>query len=225
MLFSWLFSDYSFGCHFGSFFNVCAAYIDNHLNTVLLYSQIENLFGSGFAQILARQENGVWQINGEAIANTGWIIILLQIIVSRLFERRKALPSFMLGLFIAACGYFIIGYSINLGPATVILGIAVFAIGEMISSPRIQEYITWIAPKEKAGLYMGSNFLATCIGALLSGITYTKWFGDFEAMNNPEYIWYLLAAHLIVGVLVMYIFTKLWVILTNKRVKLTCNIV
>ena len=40
----------------------------------------------------------------------------------------------------------------------------------MISSPRIQEYITWIAPKEKAGLYMGSNFLAAGIGGALSGL-------------------------------------------------------
>ena len=33
------------------------------------------------------------------------------------------------------------------------LGILFVAIGEMVSSPRIQEYITWIAPKEKAGMF------------------------------------------------------------------------
>ena len=48
----------------------------------------------------------------------------------------------------------------------VFLGIFLFAVGEMIASPRIQEYITWIAPKEKAGLYMGSNFLAVGIGGV-----------------------------------------------------------
>lgn len=194
---------------FWGFFNICGAYIDNHLNTVRLFNSLENVLGTGIAKFLSRQQDGgVWRINGEAIANTGWIIIILQLLVSRIFEKRKALPSFMLGLFVAACGYLLIGYSIHIEPAYVILGIVIFAIGEMISSPRIQEYITWIAPKEKAGLYMGSNFLATCIGALLSGVTYTKLFGHFETKNIPEYIWYVLALNLIAGVLVMYIFTR-----------------
>jgi POT family proton-dependent oligopeptide transporter len=109
---------------------------------------------------------------------------------------------------VAGVGFLLIGFSINLAPAMVILGIFIFALGEMISSPRIQEYITWIAPKEKAGLYMGSNFLATCIGALLSGY-YTKLFGHFENINNPEYVWYVLGAHCIVGVLVFMLFVKI----------------
>jgi dipeptide/tripeptide permease len=77
----------------------------------------------------------------------------------------------------------------------------------MISSPRIQEYITWIAPKEKAGLYMGTNFLATFIGATLSGI-YTGVMGGFEEAGTPENIMYLLAIHLVVGIIAIYIFTK-----------------
>ena len=85
------------------------------------------------------------------------------------------MPSFMFGLIITAAGFFLIGASIFMSPGMAILGIFIFAVGEMITSPRIQEYITWIAPKEKAGLYMGSNFLATCIGALLSG-QYTSLF-------------------------------------------------
>jgi len=89
----------------------------------------------------------------------------------------------------------------------VFLGVMLFAIGEMISSPRIQEYIMWIAPKEKAGLYMGTNFLATFIGAVLSGI-YTGVMGSYESAGHPEYIMYTLAAHTILGILAIYIFTK-----------------
>ena len=77
----------------------------------------------------------------------------------------------------------------------------------MISSPRIQEYITWIAPKEKAGLYMGTNFLATFIGATLSGI-YTGVMGSFEEAGTPENIMYALAIHSVVGIIAIYIFTK-----------------
>ena len=55
-------------------------------------------------------------------------------------------------------------------PAIIFLGIMIFAVGEMASSPRIQEYITWIAPKEKAGMYTGMIFLSVMIGAALSGM-------------------------------------------------------
>ena len=193
---------------FWAFFNICPAYVDKHIDTVQLYEGIESIFGGGFARLLSRQEAGVWRINGESIAHTGWIILILQYFVSRIFEKRRALPSFSFGVFVAGIGFLLIGFSINLAPALVILGIFIFAIGEMISSPRIQEYITWIAPKEKAGLYMGSNFLATCIGALLSG-QYTSLFGYFENRNNSEYIWYVLGAHCIIGVLVFILFVKI----------------
>ena len=101
----------------------------------------------------------------------------------------------------------IIGFAKLTPPAIVLLGIAIFALGEMISSPRIQEYITWIAPKEKAGLYMGTNFLATGIGAAFSGVTYTTLYGYVRSVGHPEYVWYALAAHLIVGIGVIKLFT------------------
>jgi dipeptide/tripeptide permease len=90
----------------------------------------------------------------------------------------------------------------------VFLGIFLFALGKMMASPRIQEYITWIAPKEKAGLYMGSNFLATCIGGFLSGIVYTGLSGRVNDMGHPEYIWYIMAAHMMLAVIVLTIFVR-----------------
>jgi POT family proton-dependent oligopeptide transporter len=77
----------------------------------------------------------------------------------------------------------------------------------MISSPRIQEYIMWIAPKEKAGLYMGTSFLATFIGAALSGI-YTGFMDNFEEAGKPENIMYTLTIHTILGIIAIWIFTK-----------------
>ena len=71
------------------------------------------------------------------------------------------------GLVIAAIGFMVLGYASVGSAGLVFRGIALFAVGEMIASPRIQEYVTWLAPKEKAGLYMGANFLGTMIGGLL----------------------------------------------------------
>ena len=78
----------------------------------------------------------------------------------------------------------------------------------MITSPRIQEYITWIAPKEKAGLYMGSNFLATGIGGH-QRLIYTSLYGYFQDAGHPEYVWYVLAGHVVVGIVAIFLFTRL----------------
>jgi MFS family permease len=107
-----------------------------------------------------------------------------------------------------ALGFVVIGFANVSAPALIFVGIIIFAVGEMVSSPRIQEYITWIAPKEKAGQYMGMNFLAIMIGAALSGVTYTSLSGYFNNMDRPEYVWYTLAGHTILAIVVLVIFTK-----------------
>ena len=192
---------------FWAFFNVLAVYIDDYLNTATLYLGVKSVLGSGITSIISHQDGNVWKINAEAISHTGYIIIIFQLLISKTFEKRSAIPSFLFGIFMAALGFVVLGFSVTMASGLVFLGIFLFAIGEMISSPRIQEYITWIAPKEKAGLYMGTNFLATFIGAMLSGI-YTALMGSFEASGHPEYIMYTLAAHSIIGIIAIYIFTK-----------------
>ncbi len=192
---------------FWAFFNVLAVYINDYLNTASLYQSVKSVLGAGITSIISNNADGVWKINAEAIANTGYIIILFQIFISKTFEKRSPIPSFLTGLFIAALAFVVLGLSAVSLNSLVFLGVFLFAIGEMISSPRIQEYIMWIAPKEKAGLYMGANFLATFIGATLSGI-YTALMGTFENAGNPEYIMYTLALHMILGILAIYLFTK-----------------
>ncbi|MEJ2507084.1 MAG: MFS transporter [Ignavibacteriaceae bacterium] len=192
---------------FWAFFNVLAVYINDYLNTATLYEGVKSVLGAGITSIISHQDGNVWKINAEAISHTGYIIIIFQLLISRTFEKRSAIPSFLFGIFMAALGFVVLGFSVTMASGLVFLGIFHFAIGEMISSPRIQEYITWIAPKEKAGLYMGTNFLATFIGAMLSGI-YTALMGSFEASGHPEYIMYTLAVHSVVGILAIWIFTK-----------------
>ena len=195
---------------FWSFFNVLTVYIHDYLDTAELYLGVKSIIGEWLTQnLIANQgtDDGIWRINAEAISHTGYIIIVFQLVISRIFETRRAIPSFLFGLLIAAFGFVILGISAVSFNGLVFLGIFLFAVGEMISSPRIQEYIMWIAPKEKAGLYMGTNFLATFIGAALSGI-YTSTMDKFELAGHPEYIMYTLAAHTILGILAIYIYTK-----------------
>ncbi len=194
---------------FWAFFNLCALYVDKNIDTVRLYLNMKSVFGASFADFFAPpDERGVRRVLGETISHTGYIIMFLQIFVSRVVERFPAMPSFLFGLFVSALGFMVLGFASISVPALVFLGIFLFALGEMISSPRIQEYITWIAPKEKAGLYMGSNFLAVGIGGATSGIVYTSLYGYFREANHPEYVWYTLALHLFVAIVILLAFTR-----------------
>ncbi|NLJ42775.1 MAG: peptide MFS transporter [Bacteroidales bacterium] len=192
---------------FWSFFNILAVYINDHLNTAALYQTVKGVLGETVASVISHQKDGVRMINAEAISHTGYIIILFQVVVSRIFEKRPAIPSFLFGLSVASAGFIVLGLSATMSASLVFLGVFLFAVGEMTSSPRIQEYIMWIAPKEKAGLYMGTSFLATAIGALLSGL-YTGLLGVFERGGKPQYIMYTLAVHTILGIAAIWIFTR-----------------
>jgi len=192
-----------------AFFNILALYVDRNLDTARLYLDLKAVFGTGFANLFSHpDEAGVRRILGEMISHTGYIIMILQVPVSRIFERFRTIPSFIFGLLVAGIGLAIIGYANVSAAAYVFLGIFLFATGEMISSPRIQEYICWIAPKEKAGLYTGLNFLSLLIGAALSGIIYTTLYGFFRDGGHPEYVWYVLGGHMILGMIVLTLFTR-----------------
>ena len=194
---------------FWAFFNLCALYVDRSLDTARLYLDLRAVFGEGLASFFSSaDETGTRRVLGETISHTGYIIMFLQIFVSGFLERFRAIPSFLVGLVVAAAGFAVLGYSAVGVASFVFLGIFLFAVGEMISSPRIQEYITWIAPKENAGLYMGCNFLAIVVGSL-SGVIYTPLSGRFRDQGHPEYIWYTLGAHYLVGVLVFLAFSRL----------------
>ncbi|HYG35058.1 MAG TPA: hypothetical protein VEC99_09755, partial [Clostridia bacterium] len=194
---------------FWAFFNLCALYVDSNIDTAKLYLNLRSVFGQGFADFFSQvDKDGVRRVLGETISHTGYIIMILQLGVSRVFEKMRALPSFMVGLAVAAVGLVVLGIARSGPPALVFLGIFFFAVGEMISSPRIQEYITWIAPKEKAGLYMGSNFLAVMIGGFFSGLLYTTLYGRLSNAGAPQQVWYIMAAHLVLGVIAFWIFVR-----------------
>ena len=194
---------------FWAFFNLCALCVDRDIDTAQLYQAMRTVLGAPVADFLSHvDESGQRRVLGEAISHTGYIIMILQVFVSRFIEKWRALPTFMLGLAVAAAGFFVLGYARVSAAAVVFLGIFLFAVGEMVASPRIQEYITWIAPKEKAGLYMGTNFLAVGIGGATSGVVYTSLYGYFRDLGHPEYVWYTLGVHYLVAIAVLNAFVK-----------------
>ena len=121
---------------FWAFFNLCALYVDHSVDTAQLYQTLRGIFGTGFANFFSHEEDGVRKVLGETIAHTGYIIMIVQIFISRIFEKFRPIPSFLFGLFIAAGGFAVLGLA-NVGaPSLVFLGIFLFAVGEMISRPQ-----------------------------------------------------------------------------------------
>ena len=196
---------------FWAFFNLGALYIEESIDRATLYRQIVGvpllgpLLGWFFGGVDA---DGVARVRGDALANTGFVILFFQLLVSWFFEKWRAMPAFLTGLLVAGAGFVVIGLARSGNPALVLLGIFLFAIGEMASSPRIQEYITWLAPKEQAGLYMGSNFLAVAIGAF-SGTLYQSISSRLGEAGRPEAVWYVLAAHVVAGAVVLWGYVRL----------------
>jgi dipeptide/tripeptide permease len=194
---------------FWSFFNLCPKYIEKSLDGALLYSNIKSVLGPGIANFLSKDYEGTRKVLGETISHTGWVIMVFQVIVAWIFERFRPIPSFLFGLSILSMGFVLLGLAGITNPAWVFAGIFLLAIGEMISSPRIQEYITWLAPKEKAGLYMGTNFLAMGIGGFLSGVIYTSGiYSNLERSSHTEYVWLILAIHIFLGICVLIMFSR-----------------
>ena len=110
-----------------------------------------------------------WLIN----ANSG-LIIFFVIIVSWLVARMRRVHSIMFGIALSSVGLILAGYS--MAGYFCILGILCFSVGEMMSSPKMNEYLGVIAPEGEKALYMGYANIPLAIGwaygSFLGGTVY-----------------------------------------------------
>lgn len=167
--------------------------------------------------VQAKQLADTWaqqyrQVNPEYIVNVGFgMIVLCQIGFSAYIQRWKALPILVFGTLILSAGIALcgLGASLTLGGFTVIFAVVVFTIGEMVASPKSQEYVAAIAPKSKTAMYMGYYFVSLALGnlfaGLLSGWAYTAIAKD---MQQPLLMWGLFAAIGVVTALGLLIFNN-----------------
>lgn len=96
-----------------------------------------------------------------------FFIIVLQMYISSISMKFKPLHSIMTGIMILGGGLFLM--FITRDPYIVLIGVLIFAIGEMASSPKYTEYVGRIAPPDKKALYMGTSFLPIALGHFAAG--------------------------------------------------------
>jgi dipeptide/tripeptide permease len=159
---------------FNQLFYTLPNFIDQWVNTKVIYNAIASI-SPGLAAAIGTS-NGT--IAPEMMVNLdAGAIILFQILISSLVMRLRPVNAIMTGILVNAIGIGI-AFSQHNG-LYVILGIFIFAIGEMASSPKFTEYIGKIAPRNKEALYMGTSFLPVAAGnfitGFLSGDVYEAW--------------------------------------------------
>lgn len=119
----------------------------------------------------APQISQEWMIN----INAGLIVVAV-VFVSFLVSKMRRLHSIFLGITISSIGLVMAGFT-TAGVACLI-GIMVFSVGEMLSSPKMNEYLGVIAPEGKKGLYMGyANIpqgIGWGVGSIFAGHIYDR---------------------------------------------------
>jgi len=161
------------------------------------------------------------------------MIVCFQLVITRLSKSWTAVKSIMAGVIVT-----VIGMVLNIVPALlhqnaqtpidlgafalptaglfILISLASMAIGEMLASPRIYQYIGSIAPKGQEGLYLGySNLplaLGTIVGAPIGGILFTSLVKNPAAQGLPPQttlMWLIVAAMGVISLVGLYIYDRL----------------
>jgi proton-dependent oligopeptide transporter, POT family len=138
-------------------------FIDQWIDTKVVYEGLHKVW-PWLAETIG--ENG--SINAVSMSSMdSFFIILFQLLVSAFVMRFKPLAAMMGGILVLSGG---LGMMFaNQSGWLILLGVLIFSLGEMASSPKFTEYIGRIAPADKKALYMGTSFLPIAAGHQLAG--------------------------------------------------------
>ncbi len=119
-------------------------------------------------------------------------IILLQLIVSNIVKNTRAMPTMITGIAMGTLGMAILAWSTGIW--VLLVGIAIFSVGEMTAHPKLISYVGQTAPKSRVATYMGYLFLygviGSAVGAPLGANLYVKFVDD---LNQPRTLWLIFA--------------------------------
>lgn len=160
-----LFIIIGFWTMYNQFFYTLPVFIEQWMDLHIVYDFFHNLW-PWFAENYGTQD-GIF-LPEKLINFDAFFIVLFQVLISTLIVRFKPLSTMTIGFLICSIGISLTFLTQN--SLFVILAIFVFGVGEMSSSPRIQEYIGIIAPKDKTALYMGCSYLPFAAGSFFAGI-------------------------------------------------------
>jgi len=139
-------------------------FVDQWVDTSVLYNAIHSIW-PWLAESIGTPEGTITAVTLGSM--DAFFIIVFQLIVSAFVMRFRPLAAMMGGILVLAGGLSLM-FS-NQNSWLILLGILIFALGEMASSPKFTEYVGRIAPEDKKALYMGTSFLPIAAGHQLAG--------------------------------------------------------
>ena len=159
---------------FNQLFYTLPNFIDQWVDTTFVYNAIASI-SPGLAAAIGTPQGTI--APEMMITLDAGSIILFQILVSAIVMKLRPINGIITGILVNAIG---IGLAFSQHNGIfVVVGIFIFALGEMASSPKFTEYIGKIAPRNKEALYMGTSFLPVAAGnystGFLSGDVYQAW--------------------------------------------------
>jgi dipeptide/tripeptide permease len=139
-------------------------FIDQWVDTSVLYDGIASVW-PWLAKSIGTESGTITAVTLSSMDS--FFIIVFQLMVSTFVMRFRPLAAMMGGILVLAGG---LGFMFSSQSGwLILLGILVFALGEMASSPKFTEYVGHIAPPDKKALYMGTSFLPVAAGNWLAG--------------------------------------------------------
>lgn len=117
-------------------------------------------------------------------------IAILQVFVGRMTARLPGVYAIALGVLVGSGSMLLMGAVPSLAGACG--AFFVFAVAEMILSPRYYEYISSFAPKGREGMYMGLAIVPVGIGGLIGGVLSGRLIERHlpkEGPHNPLAVW------------------------------------
>lgn len=155
-------------------------FVDQWIDTSPLYDGIHAVW-PWLAEAIGTSDGTITSVTLGSM--DAFFIIIFQLVVSALVMRFRPLAAMMGGILVLAGGLALM-FS-NQNSWLILLGILIFALGEMASSPKFTEYVGRIAPEDKKALYMGTSFLPIAAGHQLAG-----WLsgGVYERIADDVYL-------------------------------------
>ena len=96
-----------------------------------------------------------------------WTIFALTVPVTALANKLRPLAAMTIGFALASASWLILAAWASW--QGVVLGLILFALGEMLQAPRFYEYVADLAPKDQVGTFMGFAFLPVAVGYFIAG--------------------------------------------------------
>ncbi len=132
----------------------------------------------GFDSWIEYGDRGLIRVPQQILLNlNAFLIVALIVPISWLVRKMRTLSAMLIGMSVATGGILVAGLTGN--GWILLLGIVLFSLGEMLTGPKKNEYLSLIAPPGKKGLYLGYVNIPIGIGvgfgSFIAGVVYDSY--------------------------------------------------